>query len=217
MLIELLALARNLKAQGIDTGLVHRDFDRPGVSSHATLRMILNESGEVIRLRPIAKGDEDLWTLKRGNFKYFPAARPPCPPIRLDIDDARWKVFEQSSEPDDLRNSLISCEGQIQDVDLSGLNDQTERLCKWSSSESPEVVRSLNRFALAFRRFTSSPREAATAMQQATEGVGAHAAEGVAERGHAQGECLLLGMDADHEQQYGLGPARQKRCGEKAR
>lgn len=173
MLIELLTLAKNLKVQGIETGLVHRDFGRPGVSSHATLRAILNESGELVRLHPIVKGDEDLWTLQRGNFKYFPVVRPSkssrwsAPPICLDIADDRWKIIEQNSATDELRDFFADCEGQIQDVDLTDLSDQVARLYKWSSTESPDVVRSLQRFAFAFQRFASNPREAATAIVRA--------------------------------------------------
>lgn len=164
MLIELLGLAKNLRAQGIETGLVHRDFDRPGISGHATLKVVLNERGEIVRLLPIAKDDEGLWTLKRHNHTYFPAVRLPNPPIGLDIDDARWKVLEGKGGTDNLRNTFIACEVQTQGVDLSGLSNQVERLCKWTLQESPDIVRSLNRFALAFRRFASSPREAAGAI-----------------------------------------------------
>ncbi|MDD2884882.1 MAG: hypothetical protein PHT48_07575 [Dechloromonas sp.] len=168
MLIELLTLARNLKAQGIDTGLVHRDFDRPGVSSHASLKVILNERGEIARLLPIVKGDEYLWTLKRGNFKYFPAVRPEKPPICLNVDDdEKWSIFENPARFDELSNCIVACDGLLQEINLSGLGDQVQRISQCTFPDELEIVRALNQFASAFKLFASNPKEVAKAISRA--------------------------------------------------
>lgn len=167
MLIELLTLARNLKAQGIETGLVHRDFDRPGVSSHTTLKVVLDENGQIVRLVPIVKGDVDLWTLKRGFFKYFPVVRPKNPPIRLDLDNEKWHAFEHCSDFGELRNCIAACDELIQGVDLSDLGDQVRRLCPSPFQEDHDIVQALNRFALAFQLFASNPNDVAKALSRA--------------------------------------------------
>lgn len=165
MLIELLTLAKNLKAQGVEAGLVHRDFFRPGTSSHTTLRAVLDEEGRLVRLLPIAREDQELWTLRKGNFKYFPSVRSSkkwsAPPICWDMDDERWEDLEKTLGTEELRNLFLTCEGELQGIDLSDLEDQVARLDKWVLLNRSEVVERLACFAIAFRRFASNPRNAA--------------------------------------------------------
>jgi len=166
MLIELLTLAKNLKVQGIDAGLVHRDFFRPGTSGHITLRAVLNEEGRIVRLVPTSSEDQDLWTLRKGNFKYFPAVRPSkkwsTPPICLDIDDERWNVLEKTLSAKDLRNLLLACNEDLQGVDLSDVDDQVARIAAWKpTDDSNEVVEALTLFSSAFNNFASNPRNSA--------------------------------------------------------
>jgi hypothetical protein len=84
MLIELFQLARNLDGQGIRTGLVHKDFGKPGLSTLPTLKAVLNENGEVVHLQPISNDEaQGLWTLQSGNFKFFPAVRLTMSPVQV--------------------------------------------------------------------------------------------------------------------------------------
>lgn len=99
MLSELFQLARNLAVRGIDTPLVHPNFGEPGLSSKTTLRVVLCEKGapasvavaatsgdvetdkvgvgaDVAQLSLVTQDDQaGFWTLKQGNFGFFPAVR----------------------------------------------------------------------------------------------------------------------------------------------
>lgn len=80
MLAELYHIAKNLSHQGQEKRLVHADFGEPGLSTNVNLRLLLSDEGTIVRLDPLQAEDAvSLWTLKKHNFKFFPAVRMPNP------------------------------------------------------------------------------------------------------------------------------------------
>ena len=158
MLAELLQLSRNLTGQGIESDLVHRDFEKPGLSSYTTLKAVLNEQGQIVRLETLL--DEEisgLWTLKKGNFKFFPAIRMPNSPLVLNVSDERWDLLKNPTI-EKLRDLLQQSHESYQEIDLSNLQvEQVERIFHWQNDENEELLKKLKAFASAFHLFASNP------------------------------------------------------------
>lgn len=155
MLIELYQLARNLPVRPEP---VHKDLDVPGLGGSTNLKVLLNEQGEIVRLETLLDQDiPGLWTLKRYNFKFFPAVRPSNPPIRLDPHDPFWDSQNHPSAQG-LLHLLDAQLGSLWDVDLSAVRDeQAFRILKWHYPEDPNELATLQTFAQAFIRFTQNP------------------------------------------------------------
>ena len=78
MLAELLQLSRNLKLQGVQVGLVHRDYRPPG-RYPSEIRALISLDGTVSDLDSLWPDDMGgLWTLValERKRKFFPAIRP---------------------------------------------------------------------------------------------------------------------------------------------
>ena len=159
MLAELLHLTRNLDEQGIVSILVHKDFRKPGLSSYTTLKAVLGPDGRIIRLALLTPDDQPgLWTLKRGNFNFFPAVRVPASPLELAPDDERWLLLAKNPSAETLRN--IVCDQTrppVQDIDLAKLRDeQVARMLRWTQTSSEPALIALHGFANAFALFSAS-------------------------------------------------------------
>jgi hypothetical protein len=171
MLTELFQIARNLTGQGIKTGLVHKDFGIPGLTTLPTLRVVLNEHGAIIRILPIDRDDElGLWTLQSGNFKFFPAVRlkltPPLPvPAEL--------LEKKSVNLQDVIALLdLSQQSSVRKMDsemVDGANKNRQRIRNWQSIEESEILAQLKMFSTAFDRFCESAEGAAAELLKGVE------------------------------------------------
>ena len=159
MLAELLHLTRNLDEQGIVPILVHKDFRKPGLSSYITLKAVLNHDGSIIRLALLAPEEEPgLWTLKRGNFNFFPAVRIPASPLELSADDERWSLLANNPSIETLRRIVSDhTRPPIQGINLAKLRDeQAARILKWAHPSTEPTLVALLGFANAFVKFSAS-------------------------------------------------------------
>ena len=172
MLAELLHLTRNLDEQGIVSILVHKDFRRPGLSSYTTLKAVLAPDGRIIRLALLTPDDQPgLWTLKRGNFNFFPAVRVPASPLELSPTDERWLLLAKSPSAETLRN-IVSDQTRppVQDIDLAKLRDeQAARMLKWTQPSPEPALIALHGFANAFARFSASANGVSQEILRASE------------------------------------------------
>lgn len=163
MLAELFQIARNLTGQGIKTGLVHKDFGTPGLTTLPTVRVVLNEHGAITRIFSITKDDEPgLWTLQSGNFKFFPAVRlklVPALPVPAELLEKKAVNLQDVIALLDLskKSSVRTIDSEMVD----GTNKNRQRIRDWQSVEDDEILTQLKMFSTAFDRFCESPEAAA--------------------------------------------------------
>lgn len=153
MIAELYRLAQNLRAQKEGIDLVHADLGKPGLSAYKTFHFILKEKGDV-KLNLLTGADDlTLWTLKSGNFKYFPAFRPDSPMVELSAEEIKtmdkdeflaWthNLIQQKDLSHFWEKSLRSIEGQL------------DRISSWKVAEEEErTLARLQLFVSEFRIF----------------------------------------------------------------
>lgn len=158
MLAELYHIALNLKKQGTETELVHADFGEPGLSTNLNLRLILSKGRTMLRLdRPSQDEFVGLWTLKKGNFKFFPAIRLPNPLLKVSVHDAVWSDLKKPTI-DVLRRLMDARKQAIQPVDLKAELEQAKRMKRWNHKET-DVLEMLHCFADSFITLADSPKE----------------------------------------------------------
>jgi hypothetical protein len=157
MLGELYHIALNLKRQGYETEGAHPDFGEPGLSTNSNFRLTLGDEGTIRRFdRPSQDELVGLWTLKKGNFKFFPAVRLPNPLLNVAIDDAVWAELKKPTV-DMLRTQLDAHEDALQAVNLKAEREQADRITAWAHKET-EVLRILHGFADSFMALTSDAK-----------------------------------------------------------
>jgi len=159
----LFQIARNLAGQGIETGLVHEAFGMPGLTSLPTLKAVLNEGGEIVRLLPVTKDEEPgLWTLKSGKKRYFPAVRlqlaPPLP-IQAELLAKKSMHIQEVKELLELAKRTIA-RNFDSDITDSDTNSRS-RIRNWQHNEDAETLAHIQGFAKAFDKFCESPQIAA--------------------------------------------------------
>jgi len=171
MLIELFQIARNLTGQGIETGLVHKDFGIPGLSTLPTLRVLLNEDGVIVRILPITKDEEPgLWTLQSGNFKFFPAVRLkliPALAVPAELLEKKSATLQDVIALMDISKQLP--ERKIDSEMVDAANKNRQRIRDWQSIEENEILTQLKLFSTAFDRFCESPEAAARTLLKGIE------------------------------------------------
>lgn len=158
MLSELYHLSKNVaKAQG-EASLVHADFGEPGLSTNTNLRLILGPNSTIVKLDLLdsadTKGDNRLvlWTLKKGNFKFFPAVRIGTPLISLEPTDQAWEDLKQS--PKESLLHLLSGGKNVEPLRLDGERAQAERISHWRHHES-NALAILHEFSKSFLQLTA--------------------------------------------------------------
>ena len=168
MLSELYHIAKNLSHQGQEKRLVHADFGEPGLSVHLNLRLLLSEDGKIVRLEALQSTDAvSLWTLKNGNFKYFPAVRMPNPLLDVPTDDPAWKELKKPTV-EVLRSMLSSWKEKVQPVTLQSEREQATRMMKWEHDDL-EAIGRIKAFAGQFLELTKDPKVFATTLAAALE------------------------------------------------
>ncbi|MBA3543245.1 MAG: hypothetical protein H0T83_02215, partial [Chthoniobacterales bacterium] len=173
MLSELYHIALNLKKQGHQAEAVHADFGEPGLSTNVNLRLLLGDAGTIVRLDCPSRDDlVGLWTLKKGNFKYFPAIRLPNPLLTLSIDDPVWNRLKKPTAKD-LRSVMSAKRQAMQPVMLIGEREQAERMKRWTHEEA-EVIQTLHAFANSFIALTNDPKAFSEKLAAASENALAH-------------------------------------------
>lgn len=157
MLSELYHIAKNLSLQGQEKRLVHTDFGEPGVSTNVNLRLLLSEDGKIVRLGVLqATETMSLWTLKKGNFKFFPAVRMPNSLFEVAADDPAWKTLKKPTV-EELRSMLSSWKEKIRPLSLSSEREQATRMMKWEHDDK-EAVRRIQAFAGQFLELTKDAK-----------------------------------------------------------
>ena len=171
MLTELFQIARNLTGQGIKTGLVHKDFGTPGLTTLPTLKVVLNEDGVVVRILPITKDDElGLWTLQSGNFKFFPAVRLkliPALPVPAELLEKKSVNLQDVIALLDISKQLPV--RQIDSEMVDGANKNRQRIRDWKNIEESEILSQLKMFTTAFDKFCESAEAAASNLLKGIE------------------------------------------------
>ena len=166
MLTELFQISRNLAGRGIETGLVHKDFGVPGLTSLPTLKVVLNEDGAIVRILPITKDEEPgLWTLHSGNFKFFPAVRLrliPVLPVPAELLEKKSVSLQDVIALLDLsqHSSLRKIDSEM----LDSANKNRQRIRDWQSNDEGEILTQIKLFSTAFDKFCESPESAAHAL-----------------------------------------------------
>lgn len=170
MLAELLQVARNLTAQNIEIPLAHEDFGKPGLSSHATFKAVLDINGKIVRIGTIAEQEVDgLWTLKKGKKKFFPCVRISDPLVKLDEDDSRWTTVMSGSQ-NDVQELLRCIRDKLRPVDFSNLCDEyMQRMSLWKLPASAGLIDRIHEFSCAFVRFAMKPEGIAQTIVSAVE------------------------------------------------
>jgi hypothetical protein len=158
MLIELMTLAKNLSVQGIETGLVHRDFGKPGLTTLPTLRAILDENGTILNLLSVSKEDRDsLWTLKDGRKNFFPAVRVELAP-KLNLSGKLAPAALKKKLSSEHLTEVISLARTIKD--RSATSDvrlkQAKRMMTWEVGVTDKNGELLRRFASAYLKLCST-------------------------------------------------------------
>ena len=209
MLIELLQIARNFTGQNIETGLVHKDFGTPGLSTLSTLKAVLNEEGEVVRILPISSDDAPaLWTLQSGNFKFFPAVRLMLTPA-LPIPSAL--LGQKSVSSQDVKSLLLAAQTEpkrkLDTEVLEGTSKNRQRIRDWQSNADAETLNQLQKFSSAFDRFCSSPEIAA---QKLLTGIESAIQLPCDEKMRATLASLLAGKNFVGKQQPKAGQKKKK-------
>ena len=163
MLIELLQIARNLAGQGIATGLVHTDFGTPGLSTLPTLKAVLNEDGEVVRLLSVTKDEESsLWTLRSGKFKFFPAVRLKlAPALQAPVDLLEKQSVSVKAVAAVLQLAQHASARKVDSEMMDCTNKNRQRIRDWDNHDEVEILNQIHRFSTAFDKFCESPEVAA--------------------------------------------------------
>lgn len=168
MLSELYHIAKNLSHQGQEKRLVHADFGEPGISTNINLRLLLGEDARIVRLEALQATEAvSLWTLKKGNFKFFPAVRMPNPLLDLPPDDPAWKVLKKPTA-ETLLSVLSSCKEKVQLVNLPSERDQATRMISWKHDDQLAADR-VSAFAGQFIELTSDAKSFAAKLMVALE------------------------------------------------
>ena len=168
MLSELYHIAKNLSHQGQEKLLVHADFGEPGLSGHLNLRLLLSEDGKIVRLEALQSTDAvSLWTLKKGNFKYFPAVRVPNPLLEVPSDDSVWKTLKKPTG-EALQSMLSSRKDKLQPMNLLSEREQATRMMKWAHDDQ-EAMSRIHAFAGQFLELTKDANVFATMLGTALE------------------------------------------------
>jgi hypothetical protein len=168
MLSELYHIAKNQSHQGQEKRLVHADFGEPGLSTNLNLRLLLSEDGKIVRLETLQAADAiSLWTLKKGNFKFFPAVRMPNPLVALPTDDPAWKALKKPTA-EALRSLLSNWKQKVQPVNLPSEREQATRMLKWEHDDK-EAVGRIQAFAGQFLELTKDPEVLASMLVTALE------------------------------------------------
>jgi hypothetical protein len=168
MLSELYHIAKNLSHQGQEKRLVHADFGEPGLSTNVNLRLLVSENSMIVRLDALQPADAtSLWTLKKGNFKFFPAVRMPNPLLGLSATDPAWKDLKKLTAQV-LRSLLSSSKEKVQPVNLPSEREQATRMLKWEHDDK-EAVGRIQAFASQFLELTKDPEVLAATLVTALE------------------------------------------------
>lgn len=168
MLSELYHIAKNLSHQGQEKRLVHADFGKPGLSTNANLRLLLNEEGRIVQLEALQAAEAiSLWTLKKGNFKFFPAVRMSKPLIDVPTDDPVWKTLKKPAG-EALRLLLSNWKEKVPPINLSSEREQATRMMKWEHDDKDAVGR-IQAFAGQFLELTKDPKVFAFTLATALE------------------------------------------------
>jgi len=168
MLSELYHIAKNLSHQGIEKVLVHQDCDKPGLSTNVNLRLLLSADGKIVRLEALQSTEAvSLWTLKKGNFKFFPAVRMPNSLLAVPADHPAWKALKKPTI-EALRSLLSSWKDKVQPVSLPSEREQATRMIKWKHDDH-ETVRCLHAFAGQFLELTKDAKVFAITLSTALE------------------------------------------------
>jgi hypothetical protein len=166
MLSELYHIALNLKKQGFDTEKVHSDFGEPGLSTNTNFLLTLGDNGAILRFdRPSRDDLVGLWTLKNGNFKFFPAIRLPHPLLKIPVNDPIWTELKKPTIGK-LRALMNGDKQAIQTMDLKGEREQAERIRRWTHKEA-DVLQTLHCLADSFIAFASDPKKCAEKLAEA--------------------------------------------------
>lgn len=181
MLAELYQLSRNLKAQGIDTELSHADFSSPGITSHTTVRAVICSDGNSLALYPFNKDNaRNLWTLKKGNFAYFPAIRPQSPIFQVSPENELWERIEKPDKKTpflDWKNTILQTICEIKDntalpqnidKNLAKTFVQCQRIKNFSNCEEQPLAH-LQSLSAAYQNLTSNPESYYNALLSACE------------------------------------------------
>lgn len=168
MLSELYNIAKNLSHQGQEKRLVHADFGEPGLSTNVNLRLLLSQEGKIVRLEVLQAIDAvSLWTLKKGNFKFFPAVRMPNPLLALAADDLEWKALKKSTAAS-LRSLFFDRKDNVQPMDVAPERDQASRMMKWQHDDRDSIAQ-IQAFAARFLELTEDAKKFATELANALE------------------------------------------------
>ena len=168
MLSELYHIAKNLNQQGQEIGLVHTDCDKPGISTNLNLRLLLSDDGKIIRLDALQATDAvSLWTLKKGNFKFFPAVRMPNPLLDVSGNDPAWMALKKPTSAA-LRSLLSSWKDKVQPVNVPSEREQATRMMMWKHNDQ-EAVGRIQAFAGQFLELTKDAKVFASALANALE------------------------------------------------
>lgn len=156
MLTELYHIVKNLSISEQEQSLVHVDFGEPGLSTNQNLLLVIGDNGEILKLEAlVSKETECLWTLKKGNFKFFPAVRMPNPMISIPIDVPDWSVLKKLST-ENLRTILTERGQNLLEIDLHNESDQAKRILSWSHDDH-EALEKLQGFATRFLALVKNP------------------------------------------------------------
>ena len=151
MLSELYDLALNLQNEGIEIEPSHKDFDTPGLSVNHNLVVRLDSQGSLCGFSALSAADSSaLWTLKNGNFDFFPATRVNAPVFEIPTDDPLWKQINAASVLDAVNRFRVVARA-VQFSNGIGIRRQAERIRGWSGIDAEEHA--LQTFASAFLLF----------------------------------------------------------------
>lgn len=154
MLNELYQLAAALRSDGGQADPVHVDFTEPGLSSNQNLRVVLGPSGGVESVGPLMNPDF-LWTLKKGNFKYFPAARISAPLITLTPEDPLCAELKKPTAAILLR-LLEEKKDEFNTFAFKGELEQARRMLQWEHPDG-QRLQYLKDFARTFDALVTNP------------------------------------------------------------
>lgn len=139
MLSELYHLSKNITQSGGEPRLVHADCGEPGLSTNTNFRLVLGPNGSALKLDILDMGDTKganhlaLWTLKKGNFQFFPATRVSKPLLGFKPDHEIWVALKK--HPHESLIQLLSTEPRFSLPSYGGERDQAERITRWSHKE----------------------------------------------------------------------------------
>ncbi|MBX3741288.1 MAG: hypothetical protein KF712_09880 [Akkermansiaceae bacterium] len=188
MLNELYLLALNLKSSGVEQEPVHVDFGEPGLSSYQNFHIALEAPGRIAFARPL-ETPESFWTLKKGNFKFFPAVRLSSPLVDLPPDAPQRADFKKTTG-EVLYRLLEETPLSLNEFEFKSEREQARRILAWKHKDS-ESLGILKDFATAFDGLASKPREFSRQLVDALS----HTLQGnLDERALKACEALLCGL-----------------------